>query len=49
MIALTLLLYFGLSNIEKATAWRTSKAKYLHLFSAIVLIGLGIAMLIGWI
>ncbi|MBU3896309.1 MAG: GAP family protein [Nanoarchaeota archaeon] len=49
MIILTFILYFGLSGVEKATEWRNKKAKYLHLLSAIILIGLGISMLMGWI
>ncbi|MDD5416528.1 MAG: GAP family protein [Candidatus Aenigmarchaeota archaeon] len=49
MLVLTFILYFGLSGVEKATEWRQSKARYLHLLSAIILITLGITMLLGWV
>lgn len=47
MFVMTLILYFGLTSSEKAAEWRQSKRKYMHLISALILITLGIAMLMG--
>ena len=49
MIALTLIIYFGLTEIEKVSGWRDRNIKKLHLFEGIILILLGIAMVTGMI
>lgn len=48
MMAIVLLVYYGLSP-EKAENWRKQKLRLLHLVSGVILIGLGIAILSGWI
>jgi len=49
MIALVLIISFGVSNLEKITKWRNQKWKYTHLIIALLMFGLGIAMLMGWL
>lgn len=48
MIALALLINYGLSA-EKAEEWRKQKLRLLHLIAGVILVGLGIAILSGWI
>jgi len=48
MLAIVLLIYYGLSP-EKAENWRKQKLRLLHLIAGVILIGLGIAILSGWI
>lgn len=49
MLALTLIIYFGLTTIDKATEWKERKIKKIHLIEGIILILLGIAMFTGLI
>jgi hypothetical protein len=49
MIGITLLIYFGVSKIEDISGWKEKNIKKLHLFEAIILIILGIAMFTGLI
>ena len=44
MIAITLIIYFGLSEIDKVSGWRERNIKKMHLVEGIILILLGIAM-----
>lgn len=48
MLAIVLLVYYGLSP-ERAENWRQQKLRLLHLIAGAILIGLGIAILGGWI
>jgi cytochrome c biogenesis protein CcdA len=45
MIALTLIVYFGVSEVEKLTNWKERNIRYIHLIIGILLIGLGIAII----
>lgn len=49
MIAITLIIYFGLTEIEKFSGWRDRNIKILHLIEGLILILLGIAMVTGLI
>ena len=49
MIAVTLMIYFGTSTIERVKGWEEKNIKKLHLAEGIILIILGIAMAVGWI
>lgn len=48
MIAITLLVYKGLS-VERAEEIRKGKLRLLHLIAGLILAGLGVALLAGWI
>jgi cytochrome c biogenesis protein CcdA len=47
MIAITFIVYLGLSSTEDLTKWKEQKIKYIHLIAGILLIGLGIGILTG--
>ena len=49
MIAITLLVYFGITSVENAQQWKDRNIKVLHLIAGIILVILGIAMFGGWV
>jgi cytochrome c biogenesis protein CcdA len=49
MLALTLIIYLGVSTIENLSSWRERNIKKMHLAEGIILILLGIAMVTGLI
>jgi len=49
MLALTLIIYLGVSTIENLSSWRERNIKRMHLAEGIILILLGIAMVAGLI
>ncbi|MFH0986819.1 MAG: cytochrome c biogenesis protein [Candidatus Micrarchaeota archaeon] len=46
MIAITLIVYKGLTTTEKAQAWRLEKVKYMHLFAGILMVAIGLWVLL---
>lgn len=48
MVGITLLIYFGLTTVDKVSGWKEKNIKYLHLVEAIILIILG-ALIFGGI
>jgi cytochrome c biogenesis protein CcdA len=49
MIIITLLVYFGYSKVEKISGWKERNIKLLHLIAGILVFGIGISILLGWI
>jgi len=49
MITITLIVYFGFMAIEDIKGWREKNIKRLHWVAGLLLLGLGIVMLLGWI
>ncbi len=49
MVAMIFIIYFGISTIEKTSRWRKAAWRYLHLAIALIMFGLGGAMLMGWV
>ena len=49
MVAITLIVYFGFMAVEDISGWREKNIKLLHWIAGLILLGLGIAMLLGWI
>lgn len=47
MLAITLLVYFGLSKIEDISGWKEKNIRYLHLTAGIIILGLGILIIFG--
>lgn len=47
MLAITLVIYFGFTTVEKAEEWRTKRLKVLHLIAGVIMLLLGIAMLLS--
>ena len=46
LIIINLLVYFGLTNIEKASGWKDSNRELLHIITGVVMIGLGLFVLL---
>ncbi len=49
MIAITLIVYFGYSTIEKVGGWKEQNIRWLHLGAGLMLFVIGLLMLVGWI
>ncbi len=47
MVAITLIVYFGFMTVENIGGWREKNIKLLHWIAGLILLGLGIAMLLG--
>jgi len=47
MIAITFIVYMGLSKVESLDNWKEKNIKYIHLVTGLLLIGLGITILTG--
>lgn len=47
LLVITISLYYGLTNVEAATAWKERNLRTLHLVAGIIMTGLGIAVIIG--
>lgn len=46
MIAITLLIYYGLTSPEKADKWRVKKIRYLHLVAGLIMVLMGAAIIL---
>ncbi|MFH1787721.1 MAG: hypothetical protein ABH811_02950 [archaeon] len=49
MLAITAFIYFGLTRVEEVSGWKERNIKLLHLIAGILLFGVGIALLGGWL
>lgn len=49
MIAITMTVYFGFMAVEDISGWREKNIKLLHWIAGLILLGLGIAMILGLI
>ena len=49
MIAITLIIYFGFTTVDKVYGWREKNLRLLHLIAGIILIVIGILLIAGWI
>ena len=47
MIAITLIIYFGFTTVDKVSSWKEKNIKYLHLAEGLILVALGILMVTG--
>ncbi len=47
LVLLTLLVYFGYSNVETATEWKDRNIRRLHLFAGVVMLVLGLLIVLG--
>ena len=47
MIAITLIIYFGYSTVEKVGGWKEQNIKWLHLIAGLLLFSIGLLMLLG--
>lgn len=49
MIAITLIVYFGLTRIQDVSAWKEKNIRKLHLIAGILLVLVGVLLLMGWL
>lgn len=49
LILLTLFIYLGLTNVEKASEWKEKNIRKLHLIAGIVMLALGLIVILGFI
>jgi len=49
MIIITLIVFFGLKEVEEVAGWKERNIKILHLVSGILLFVVGVAILAGWL
>jgi cytochrome c biogenesis protein CcdA len=49
LIILTILIFVGLTNIDKATQWKDRNIRILHLIAGLLMLSLGILVVMGWI
>jgi putative Mn2+ efflux pump MntP len=48
MLAITLIVYFGVSKIHDVAEWKEKNTKYMHLIAGIIMILIGLGMLFRW-
>ncbi len=49
MIAITIICYVGFTTVESTAGWKDKNIRYLHLAAGIILLGLGLTMILGWV
>ncbi len=49
MIAITLIIYLGFTTVDSVYGWREKNIRLLHLITGIILVGIGLALLFGWL
>ena len=49
MIAITLFVYGSFTAVDELSGWRERNIRRLHLVAGVILVGLGIAMVVGWV
>jgi len=49
MLVITIVSYAGFTTVEKVSGWKDKNIRYLHLIAGLIIFGLGLAMLLGWV
>jgi len=49
MVGVTVITYFGFSTVENVSGWEEKNVKYLNLVAGLIIFGLGLVMLFGWL
>ena len=49
LIAITLIIYFGFTTAEHVSEWKERNVRILHLIAGLLLFGIGISVLLGWL
>ena len=49
MIIIVALIYFGLTRVEEVSGWKEKNIRILHLIAGILLFGVGVALIMGWL
>jgi len=45
MLAITVIVYMGLTEVDKVASWKEKNIKYIHLVTGLLLVVLGIAII----
>jgi CRISPR/Cas system-associated protein endoribonuclease Cas2 len=46
MIAITLIIYFGLTTPKAAEQWRKKRVRYMHLVAGLIMLAMGLYILV---
>lgn len=49
LVAITLIIYIGFRTAEQVSEWKERNVRILHLIAGILLFGIGLAILLGWL
>ena len=49
LIAITFIIHFGFKQVEDVSGWKEKNIKNIHLFTAIIMLFVGLGILFGWI
>lgn len=49
MVGITLICFLGLTAVENVSEWRQKNIRYLHLAAGLIILGLGVGMVLGWL
>ncbi len=49
MVAITIVVYLGVREVENVSGWKDRNIRYLHLVAGAIIVLLGVAMLMGWV
>ncbi|HUV42677.1 MAG TPA: hypothetical protein VMY36_02100 [Patescibacteria group bacterium] len=49
MLLITGACYIGFTTVENVAGWKDKNIKYLHLVAGLIILGLGLAMFLGWL
>lgn len=49
MLIIVMLVYWGFTKVEEVSGWKDRNIRILHLIAGILLFGVGIALLMGWL
>ena len=49
MVGVTIIAYLGFSTVESISGWQERNVKYFNLAAGLIILGLGLVMLLGWL
>lgn len=49
MLVITLVCFVGFTTVESVSGWKDKNIRYLHLVAGLIILGLGLAILFGWV
>ncbi len=49
MLVITFLVYLGFTRVQEVSGWKDKHTKLLHLIAGLLLFGIGLALLMGWL
>jgi cytochrome c biogenesis protein CcdA len=49
LLLITLMVYVGFTNVEKATEWKERNVRKLHLVAGLIMLGLGLVVVLGFV